>query len=180
MKSNASRRQTARRDARAMASALDAESRDARARERTENRFRAEDPCANAAENERLKCLKYAHEHGCPCDELTCSSASENGQLECLKYAHEHGCPWDERTCSAAKESEEWACFGYARANGCPEYGPGHGVPDENANGTHKDSGAAREEIVKVMSLIDEHAKKLPEGAYIDVCTSLKRAHDQI
>jgi hypothetical protein len=48
-------------------------------------------------------------------------------------------------------------------------------VPDENANGTHKDSGAAREEIVKVMSLIDEHAKKLP-----DVCASLKRVHDQI
>ena len=133
-----------------------------------------------AAANGQLECLKYAHEHGCPWDEETCSSAAQNGQLECLKYAHEHGCPWDERTCSAAKVSEEWACFGYARANGCPEYGPGHGVPDENANGTHKDSGATREEIVKVMSLIDEHAKKLPEGAYIDVCASLKRAHDQI
>ena len=62
-----------------MASALDAESRDARARERTENRFRAEDPCANAAENERLKCLKYAHERECCWDELTCVGAAVNG-----------------------------------------------------------------------------------------------------
>ena len=139
-----------------------------------------EETCSRAAENGHLECLKYAHERGCPWSEVTCSFAAENGHLECLKYAHEHGCPWDEETCSAAVESEQWACFGYARANGCPDHEPGHGVPDENANGTRKNSGAAREEIVKVMSLIDEHAKKLPEGAYIDVCTSLKRAHDQI
>ena len=26
-------------------------------------------------------------------------NAAENGHLECLKYAHENGCPWDEMTC---------------------------------------------------------------------------------
>ena len=49
-----------------------------------------------AAKYGHLECLKYAHENGCPWDEVTCSEAAENGHLECLKYAHENGCPWDE------------------------------------------------------------------------------------
>ena len=39
--------------------------------------------------------LKYAHENGCPWDEMTCSFAASGGHLEMLKYAHENGCPWD-------------------------------------------------------------------------------------
>lgn len=42
-----------------------------------------------------IKCLKYAHENGCPWDEFTCYKAVQGGALECLKYAHENGCPWD-------------------------------------------------------------------------------------
>ena len=82
-----------------MASALDAESRDALARERTENRFRDAETCSKAAANGQLELLKHAHEHGCDWNERTCEYAAKNGHLECLKYAHEHGCPWDEWTC---------------------------------------------------------------------------------
>ena len=52
-----------------------------------------------AAEMVTSECLKYAHEKGCPWDEVTCSNAAKNGHLKCLKYAHENGCPWDKETC---------------------------------------------------------------------------------
>jgi hypothetical protein len=35
--------------------------------------------------------LQYAHEHGCPWNELACSCAARHGHLEVLQYAHEHG-----------------------------------------------------------------------------------------
>ena len=46
-----------------------------------------------AAKNGHLKCLKYAHEEGCPWGRWTCQNAARGGHLECLKYAHENGCP---------------------------------------------------------------------------------------
>src|SRR5205807_3144630 len=39
-----------------------------------------------------LVCLKYAHEAGCPMDELTCIYAAMYGHIACLEYAHRHGC----------------------------------------------------------------------------------------
>ena len=61
--------------------------------------------------------LKYAHENGCPWDELTCEWAASNGHLDVLKYAHENGCPWDGVTWVTAAESvREWL-----RDNGCPQ-----------------------------------------------------------
>ena len=70
-----------------------------------------EGTCSDAAFN-RLECLKYLHENGCPWDGETCSYAVKmdllrcrwdevpsNGRLKCLQYANENGCPWmDEYT----------------------------------------------------------------------------------
>ena len=37
--------------------------------------------------------LKWAHENGCPWNEVTCAWAVERGHLEMLKWARENGCP---------------------------------------------------------------------------------------
>jgi hypothetical protein len=76
--------------------------------------------CGNAAENGHIECLKYAHENGCPWNKITCSYAAKNGHIECLKYLHENGCPWDERTCSSAAWNGQLECLKYAVTNGCP------------------------------------------------------------
>ena len=62
------------------------------------------DTCFYAASNGHLECLKYAHEHGCPWDELTCRYAAENGHLECLKYACARECPGSDRYAEALNE----------------------------------------------------------------------------
>jgi hypothetical protein len=72
------------------------------------------------ATNRAIKCLKYAHENGCPWNSWTCVYAAQNAQLECLKYLHENGCPWDEWTCSNAARNGQLECLKYARDNGCP------------------------------------------------------------
>ena len=78
------------------------------------------DTCLHAASNGHLECLKYAHEHGCPWDELTCIAAAVNGQLDCLRYARKNGCPWDEKTCEGAAKYGHLECLKYAREHGCP------------------------------------------------------------
>lgn len=35
--------------------------------------------------------LRWAHMHGCDCDEKTCWRAAGNGHLEVLRWAYEHG-----------------------------------------------------------------------------------------
>jgi hypothetical protein len=67
-----------------------------------------------------LKCLRYAHENGCPWDEKTCSEAAAGGHLECLRYAHENGCPWNKETCYCAVADGRLDCLKYAHENGCP------------------------------------------------------------
>ena len=62
------------------------------------------DTCFYAASNGHLECLKYAHEHGCPWDELTCRGAAEKGHLECLKYACAHGFPGSDPYATALNE----------------------------------------------------------------------------
>jgi uncharacterized protein YabN with tetrapyrrole methylase and pyrophosphatase domain len=52
-----------------------------------------------SAFNDQLETLKYAHENGCPWNELVCSYASGEGNLEVLKYARRNGCPWDKNIC---------------------------------------------------------------------------------
>jgi hypothetical protein len=47
-----------------------------------------------AAQNGHINCLKYAHENGCPWNELTCFFAAKNSNIECLRYAYENGCPY--------------------------------------------------------------------------------------
>jgi hypothetical protein len=51
--------------------------------------------CSEAALNDHLDCLKYAHENGCAWNAETCSQAAGKGHLDCLKYAHENGCAWN-------------------------------------------------------------------------------------
>jgi hypothetical protein len=74
--------------------------------------------------NGHLACLKYAHEHQCPWNELTCMMAAFGGHLECLKYAYENGCPWSIRVCQAADATAQLWCLRYAHENGC-EYPTG-------------------------------------------------------
>jgi len=76
--------------------------------------------CSRAAVRGDVECLKYAHENGCPWNELTSWGAAKNGHIECLKYAHENGCPWDERTCWEAAEFGQFECLKYALKEGCP------------------------------------------------------------
>jgi hypothetical protein len=37
---------------------------------------------------------KYVNINGYRWDKSTCSIAAWNGDIKCLKYAHENGCPW--------------------------------------------------------------------------------------
>lgn len=58
-----------------------------------------EETCALFAGKNKLTCLRYAHENGCPWDEKTTMEAAVNSSLRCLKYAHEAGCPLSESFC---------------------------------------------------------------------------------
>ena len=94
-----------------------------------------------------IECLRYALEHGAPCDASACAAAvsipfsrfygvkllgswhpgereyydqHQRETLECLKCLHEHGCPWDARTCNRAARHANTLCLEYALAQGCP------------------------------------------------------------
>ena len=81
--------------------------------------IKSDNLCNSSCDNGYLLLLKYAHEKGCPWDEMTCSYAALNGCLDCLQYAHEKGCPWDERTCRYAAYYGHLKCLKYAHENGC-------------------------------------------------------------
>jgi hypothetical protein len=53
--------------------------------------------CAYAAKGGHLDVLKWAHEQGCPWDELTCAHAADGRHVQVLKWIYEQGGPWDER-----------------------------------------------------------------------------------
>lgn len=76
--------------------------------------------CELSAYIGHLDCLQYAHEKGCPWDKITCSRAAFGGSLDCLRYAHENGCPWDKETCEWAAIGGSLDCLQYAHENGCP------------------------------------------------------------
>jgi len=105
--------------------------------------FWNEDTCSNAAEKRHLKwaswmfkihlrewmpleakghieCLKYAHKHWCPWNEVTYKYAAISGQMKCLKYVHKNKCPWDEKTCSYVASNGHIDCLKYVHENGCP------------------------------------------------------------
>jgi hypothetical protein len=56
----------------------------------------------------------YAHENGCPWDEMTRSEAAPQEQRDTLIYAHENGCPWDADTCTGAAENGHLEVLIYA------------------------------------------------------------------
>jgi hypothetical protein len=48
--------------------------------------------CMEAASKGHFTGLQFAHENGCPCDDMVCDRAAIGGHLEYLQCAHEHGC----------------------------------------------------------------------------------------
>jgi hypothetical protein len=76
--------------------------------------------CEEASKNGQIECLKYAHTHGCPWDEMTCEVSAGNGHLDCLQYAVENGCPWNKWTCELAAYNGHLNCLEYAHTHGCP------------------------------------------------------------
>ena len=56
----------------------------------------ATDVAQISARQGNLRCLRWAHEHGCVWDANISIHAAANGHLDCLQYAREHGCIWDE------------------------------------------------------------------------------------
>lgn len=78
--------------------------------------------CHGTARKGHLEVLTYAHEEGCPGDEITCANASQQGKLETLMDAHDHGCPWDKNTCSNAAESRHWNILKCMLYHGCHGY----------------------------------------------------------
>ena len=49
-----------------------------------------------AAEKGHLNILQYAHERGCPWDEMTVIEAIRNGHFDCVQYALDNRCDFDE------------------------------------------------------------------------------------
>ena len=47
-----------------------------------------DDICNIAAENGHLECLKYSHENGGKCNEITSANACESNSLDILRYLH--------------------------------------------------------------------------------------------
>lgn len=105
--------------------------------------------CIMAARHGALRCLRYASDNGCPCDERVaaaaaksgneeclrlmldrncpvnasvCSSACENGKKDvaCLKLAHERGVPWDADASGSAASHVNMPCLEYLLEHGCP------------------------------------------------------------
>ena len=70
--------------------------------------------------SQKIDCLKYAHENGCPWNEEICMFAALHNYLDCLRYAHENGCPWNEQVCAYAALHNSLDCLRYAHENGCP------------------------------------------------------------
>jgi hypothetical protein len=51
--------------------------------------------CEVAAAHGHLDCLKYAHEHGCPCPNMDPCIALQEGHLACVYYILDHDLPWN-------------------------------------------------------------------------------------
>ena len=64
--------------------------------------------CSKLAELGYLEQRKEARRLDFPWNEWTSANAAMNGHLKCLKYAHEHGCPWDETQEMAAENGHEF------------------------------------------------------------------------
>jgi hypothetical protein len=66
-----------------------------------------------AAENGKLKCLKYAVKKGCSFHERTTAIAARWGHLDCLKYVHKKGCKFHSFTAPAAAGGGHLDCLKY-------------------------------------------------------------------
>lgn len=79
-----------------------------------------EETCSSAACEGHLSILKWARTNGCPWDSTTCENAAWAGHLECLQWAHENGCCWDADTCENAARFGHLECLKFAYHHGCP------------------------------------------------------------
>lgn len=75
--------------------------------------------CNEAAKNNDLECLKYAHKNGHIWNQDTCSYAAKYGSIECLEYLYENGCPWNIYVAYHAASAGNIECLKYAIENGC-------------------------------------------------------------
>lgn len=74
-----------------------------------------------AAMGGQVATMKYLVERrNCGWDESICIEAAKNDHLACLEYAHANGCPWTESTCASAAQFGNLACLRFAVENGCP------------------------------------------------------------
>ena len=70
---------------------------------------------------DKLQCVRYAHENGCPWHVNTTSYIATHGNFALLRYAHEHGCPWAPRTSeNIVLFQRDVAVIEYAHQHGCP------------------------------------------------------------
>jgi len=65
----------------------------------------------------RMRCLVYAHNHGCRWDRLTVRYAVKRDSADVLCYVHRHGCPLDATTGPFAALTNRLGCLRYANAN---------------------------------------------------------------
>ena len=72
-----------------------------------------------AASRGHMFCLMKQHDSF---NSNVCFKAASKGHLECLKYAHENGCPWNEVTTANAVYMHHLECLKYASDNKCPGY----------------------------------------------------------
>ena len=82
--------------------------------------YHAEEACAAAAGDNRLKELQWLREHGLPWDDRVCTVAACNGFWEVLKWARNNGCPWSVATCTTVAARGRLGILKYLRSQGCP------------------------------------------------------------
>jgi hypothetical protein len=80
----------------------------------------SENTMAHAAGKGNLEILKWAHENGCPWDDSTPNNAAITGKLESLEWLHENECPFNEDACRHAFDEEHWDCLEYLVDNELP------------------------------------------------------------
>ena len=80
---------------------------------------------ADAARNNHLNCVEYAHSHGCPWSENAPAGAATHGYLDIIQFCYTHKCPWNEHTCNNAAHGGHLNCLQYdisTVARGAPKH----------------------------------------------------------
>jgi len=136
------------------------------------------------------ECLKYAHENGCPWDEIKCMDVARDG-YGCRTYLLETGCVYRlglftslnpkvsiaMNTVENIQESIPQDAYRVARRHleELQAYAsPRKGVYDDPLMCTL----GLRDLVRSVMSALDEVVETIPTGAYVTLANALKQIHD--